>query len=197
MGDVSRDEFCDKCELIEECNRLKIECNALNALCKIGITEDRQRKRELIIEYAKQLDIIEYEPSKEMQELGEKVISHVQELNFIDEFEIRIGYVISYEAKKKDGRTVAADCRKVTSSYMAYLPFDFIVTFYEPNMSYMTENQKKILMIHELKHIEIGYRGLKIKPHDIEDFEIILKEYGINWNDFNKDVPDIFKLKSE
>ena len=93
--------------------------------------------------------------------------------------------------KKKDGKIVAADCRKVTSAYTAYLPFDFVVTFYEPNMSYMTDNQRKVLMLHELKHIGVGPKGLRIEPHDIEDFDSILTRYGLRWNGFGNDVTDI------
>ena len=76
-------------------------------------------------------------------------------------------------------------------TWTAFLPFDFIITFYEPNIYYMTENQKKILMLHELKHIDVGERGLTIRPHDIEDFKSIIKTYGLEWNDMDQDLPDI------
>ena len=46
-------------------------------------------------------------------------------------------------------------------------------------------------MLHELKHIQINERGLSVKPHDIEDFKDILEKYGNEWNEFNKEVPDI------
>ena len=166
-------------------------CKALEALYEIGKEQDRTAKEELIRQYAREIGIIEYEVSAELQQLGEKVIAGMTELAFIKEFGIKVGYVMSYESKKKDGKIVAADCRKVTSAYTAYLPFDFVVTFYNPNMSYMTDNQKKVLMLHELKHIGIGPKGLRIEPHDIEDFASILTTYGLRWNGFSNEVTDI------
>lgn len=46
-------------------------------------------------------------------------------------------------------------------------------------------------MYHELRHIGIGEKGLKIVPHDIEDFKDILKEYGLDWGEPGQEVPDI------
>ncbi len=182
--------FCKGCYLEKECDRALI-CNGLKALNRICAEQHEKEKRELIREYAIELGVIDYEVSDELRQLGEKVIAGMSELYYITEFEIKVGYVLSYEAKKKDGKSIAADCRKVTGPYQAYLPFDFVVTFYHPNMSYMTENQQKVLMLHELKHIGVGERGLKIEPHNIEDFESILSRYGLNWNAFNNDIPDI------
>jgi predicted SprT family Zn-dependent metalloprotease len=103
---------------------------------------------------------------------------------------IKIGYVLSYE--NKTGQKITyADCRKLGEVYKAFLPFDFIITFYYFNVALMNENQKKILMLHELKHIQINERGLSVRPHDIEDFKDILEKYGNEWNEFNKEVPDI------
>ncbi|WP_373325639.1 putative metallopeptidase [Sporomusa paucivorans] len=182
--------FCDRCVLEDRCDKVFI-CNGLKALQKVCAEQDTEERRELIREYARELNIINYEVSEELRQLGEKVIAGMPELYYITEFEIKVGYVLSYEAKKKDGKSIAADCRKVTGPYQAFLPFDFVVTFYEPSMSYMTENQRKVLMLHELKHIGIGERGLRIEHHNIEDFESILSRYGLNWNAFNNDVPDI------
>ena len=182
--------FCKDCTLEKECDRALV-CNGLKALNRICAEQHESNKRELTREYAIELGVIEYEVSEELRQLGEKVIAGMPELYYISEFGIKVGYVLSYEAKKKDGKSIAADCRKVTGTYTAFLPFDFVVTFYHPNMSYMTENQQKILMLHELKHIGVGPKGLRIEPHDIEDFESILSRYGLRWNEFNHDVPDI------
>jgi hypothetical protein len=134
---------------------------------------------------------VDAEVAEDLQAMGEQVISKMPELDIIPGFDIKIGYVRSYEKKADKGKTVCADCRKVNKVYGAYLPYDFIITFYEPNIYYMTENQKKILMLHELKHIGIGERGLKIEYHDVEDFGDILTRFGIDWNWLDKEVPDI------
>lgn len=182
---------CDSCPRLVICKKERTSCSALEALYKIGQEQDREANAELIREYAKQIGVIDYEVSEELRLLGEQVITGMPELSYIPTYDIRVGYVLSYESKKKDGKSIAADCRKVTGPYKAYLPFDFIVTFYEPNMAYMTENQYKVLMLHELKHIGIGPKGLRLEPHDVEDFQSILETYGLRWNGFGNDVPDI------
>lgn len=182
---------CESCPRKVVCKKEKTPCNALEALYKIGQEQDQQAKTELIREYARQISVIDYEISEELRQLGEKVIAGMPELSYIQSYDIKVGYVLSYESKKKDRKITAADCRKVTGPYKAYLPFDFLVTFYEPNIAYMTENQKKVLMLHELKHVGIGPKGLRLEPHDIEDFQSILDKYGLRWNSFGNDVPDI------
>lgn len=75
--------------------------------------------------------------------------------------------------------------------FKAYLPYDFTITFYERNTGFINENQLKVLILHELKHVGIGMKGLKITPHDIEDFKDIITEYGIDWNAYGKELTDI------
>lgn len=182
---------CEQCPRKIICKKEKTPCSALEALYKIGQEQDREAKAALIRDYARQLNVFDCEVSPELQQLGEQVIAGMPELSHIPTYDIKIGFVISYKSKKQDGKIVAADCRKVETVYQAYLPFDFIVTFYEPNMAYMTDNQKKVLMLHELKHIGIGPKGLRIEPHDIEEFETIITRYGLRWNAFGNDVLDI------
>lgn len=184
-------KFCVDCYMKEICESAEEPCNAVKALSKLCAEEFTQVKRELLIQYARELNIIDFEVSDELKELGEKVISKRPELHFINEYDIKVGYVISYEAKRDKGRSVNADCRKVNGPYQAYLPFDFVIAFYEPNVYHMTDNQKKILMLHELRHIGIGPRGLRIENHDIEDFYSLLQEFGMQWNDINQEVIDI------
>ena len=184
---------CDKCPRLTICKKEKTPCSALEALYKIGQEQDREAKTELIREYARQIGVFECEVSPELQKLGEAVIAGMPELAYISTYDIRIGFVLSYESKKSNSKIVAADCRKVTGPYKAYLPFDFVVTFYWPNMSYMTDNQKKVLMLHELKHVGLGPKGLRLEPHDIEEFETIITRYGLRWNAFGNDVPDILE----
>jgi hypothetical protein len=48
-------------------------------------------------------------------------------------------------------------------------------------------------MLHELKHVGLGMKGLRIIPHDIEDFSDILRKYGLKWNKSGEELPDILK----
>ena len=50
-----------------------------------------------------------------------------------------------------------------------------------------TEDQMRILLFHELLHIGIeftedGQEKYSIKPHDYEDFKIIIDRYGTDWS---------------
>lgn len=180
--------ICHKCGI--ECDKETL-CEALETLTKLYLNLKTEIKLDLVKSLRKELNLIDYETADDLRELGEKIIKAMPELYVIRDFDVKIGYIRSYEAKRDKGKTVCADCRKVNGTYTAYLPFDFIITFYEPNIYYMTENQKKILMLHELRHIGIGEKGLRLEPHDIEDFSDILKRFGLAWNGRDQDVPDI------
>ena len=126
----------------------------------------------------------------ELRSLAGKILDRFPELSHVDEFIGRenVCYVLSYEPKGDKGKTVFADCRAVKGPFRALMDYRYIITFYEPNIQDFTENQKKILMLHELKHIQ---EDGKVRLHDVEDFSSILHRYGIDWNNYGQDVPDI------
>jgi hypothetical protein len=180
-------EICQKCLYKKDC---KVQCSAFTELYRIVDEQDTKDKTALIRNLKKQIGLRDAEPSLELKRLGTRIIKTFPEFSFIKEWNIKIGYVISQE-KKSGKRIVYADCRKVQEVFRAYLPFDFIITFYEQNTGMLNENQIKVLMLHELRHIGMGDRGLTIVPHDIEDFSDILSRYGLDWNEYGKELPDI------
>lgn len=180
-------EICSECLKSKEC---ETTCAAFKALCRIWDEQNEKDKIFLVRNLKRRMGIRDAEPSRKLRLLATKIINRYSEFNFIREWNVKIGYVISQERKNGEKITYA-DCRKVQEVFKAYLPFDFIITFYERNTCFLSENQQKILMLHELRHITMGERGLKLKPHDIEDFKAILDEYGLDWNDFGKELPDI------
>lgn len=184
--------ICDECVNHQFCKKAKVSCTAINELNNIYEAQNFKHRTTLTRLAGRKLGIRDAEPSKELKHLGEAIINRFPELQFINTYGIKIGYVLSYE-NKTGQKVVFADCRKLGEVYKAFLPFDFIVTFYYFNTELLNANQKKILMLHELKHIQITERGLSVKPHDIEDFKDILARYGNEWNEFNKDVPDILE----
>ncbi|MHB8061269.1 MAG: putative metallopeptidase [Ruminiclostridium sp.] len=180
-------EICDKCFKNKEC---ELSCAAFDALYKIWDEQNEKDKTILIRNLKKQMGIREAEPSRQLRLLANKIINRFPEFGFIREWNVKIGYVVSQ--KRKQGEKITyADCRKVQEVFKAYLPYDFIITFYERNTGFLNENQQKILMLHELRHITMGDKGPKIRPHDIEDFSDILDKYGLDWNNFGKELPDI------
>jgi len=123
------------------------------------------------------------EKSKELRQLGRQVIRDRPDLAWLRECRVRIGYVMSSKDKKKDDRIVFAECHKVKPLWQAFIPYDFVIVFYEPNTMMMDDEQREVLMYHELLHIGMEDNGyLKLRPHDIEDFRVILDQYGMDWN---------------
>ena len=179
--------ICNECYKGSEC---EMSCAAFDMLYKIYNEQNKKDKTIRIRNLKRQLGIREAETSNELRYLAIKILNRYSEFDFIKEWDVKIGYVISQERKRGEKITYA-DCRKVPDVYKAYLPYDFIITFYENNTGFFNENQLKILMYHELRHIGMGEKGLKIVPHDIEDFSDILERYGLDWNKLDKELPDI------
>lgn len=179
--------ICASCIIKSECS---CDCMAMDKLKEIYKETRHKDRYQLIKKLQKELSIRDAEPSRQLKKLADAVINKFDELHFISEYGIKIGYVLSQE-KPPGTKVKYADCEKVKLKYQAWLPFDFIITFYEPNTELLNENQKKILMLHELKHIGIGERGLKLEEHDVEDFAKILEDYGIKWNGYGTEVIDI------
>ncbi len=113
------------------------------------------------------------------REMGEKV----REECFPDLQGLRIAWLVSDKEKKKGRtKTVCADCKKASAAYAWCCDYDYIITIYEPNVAYMTEEQLKILLEHELLHIDYEpEERMSTKPHDAEEFVQIIKKYGIDW----------------
>jgi hypothetical protein len=190
---MSNNLICGICG--RECD---IDCQALVKLTKIYSRTREKERHQLIRKLQKELNLLDAEPSKKLKRLAEQIIDRFPQLHFIRDYEIKIGYVLSQERPPmSDGKVKFADCEKVKLKYKAWLPYDFVITFYEPNIEILSENQKKILMLHELRHVGVGPRGLKINEHEVEDFISILEEYGIKWNIIDNEVPDILEVNSD
>lgn len=123
--------------------------------------------------------------SEEYSGLAERVIDAHEDLHWIRNVGVRIGYLASDREKKKNGRFVLGECVKVPELYRPYVPHDFLVVIYERNAAALTERQMEILMYHELLHIGIDEEGEELKyvvnPHDIEEFRVVADKYGIDW----------------
>ena len=117
-----------------------------------------------------------------LKELFDEVVSEYTSLNHLASPLIRIAFQWSDEEKVKDNKLVFADTEKIKPKLKSYLPYDFIITFYEPNLHDVTDEGKKRLMYHECLHI--GFDGdskFWLVPHDFEDFTEIVKKFGADW----------------
>jgi predicted metallopeptidase len=166
-------------------------CEALGKLFALIRVTDQENKTELVRQFKKDLQLVFAEADPETKAIAEKIICKYPEFDFITAMGIKIGFVRSYETKNKDGKAVLGTCEKVNEKFKAFLPFDYIITVYKNNVYYLNDNQYKLLIYHELKHITIGMKGLTIRPHNVEDFKDILKAFGLDWSNVNSVVPDI------
>ena len=113
-------------------------------------------------------------------ELAYEVIGEHKDLEKLRE--VSFGVLISDKPKKSKRRVIFAECHKVPDLYKAYVPHEFLIVVYEPNVATLSQDQLKILMHHELLHIGISDTGEPyIVPHDIEEFRSIIDMYGLDW----------------
>ena len=110
----------------------------------------------------------------------EDCLKHLKNAN------VTIVYLSSDLEKKSNRREVYGQCEKIPDKYKWAVPCDFTITVFEPNVERFTDEQIRILLLHELKHVGIELDGNEeqyfIVPHDIEDFEDILQTYGMDWS---------------
>lgn len=124
----------------------------------------------------------DYEIASDLETLAIEVIEEHTELSIITDNDVKIAFVRSSQRKKGKNKIVFADTRKVADVYSAFIPYDFIITFYAPNVEMLDEEQKRILMWHELKHCGVDGKGnTYVIPHDIEDFKEIIEKHGMDW----------------
>ena len=91
--------------------------------------------------------------------------------------------------EKENGKIIFGQCEKIPDKYKWAIPSDFTIVIFEPNVERFTEEQIRILLLHELLHIGIKKDGNEetyfVNPHDIEDFKYIIDRFGIDWSDWS------------
>lgn len=100
---------------------------------------------------------------------------------------LKIIYLESDKEKQSKLGPTYADYKKVSASERWAIDADFVITVYVLNVARLTEEQKKLLMLHELMHIGIKYDKQGeltpfIVPHSVQDFRYILEKYGLDWD---------------
>jgi hypothetical protein len=124
--------------------------------------------------------------SEEYSNIGNELIQTEDALSDIRNSEVSIVYLGSEQEKKSQGRLIFGQCEKVPDRYKWAVPCDFTITVFEPNTERFTDEQLRILILHELMHIGIEFDGNEekyfVRPHDIEDFQEILERFGMDWN---------------
>ena len=125
----------------------------------------------------------EYWKDDDLKALGEKVIAVNEKLGHLNSPSCRIAYQYSSQEKKSNKKTTYADTERIKDKLKAFLPYDFIITFYQPNTAELDAETMERLMYHELCHV--GYDedsgAYSIIPHDVEDFRDVIEHWGLDW----------------
>lgn len=119
-------------------------------------------------------------------EIGRELIETEPELADIRDSDATIIYLSSEHEKTSDGNPVLGQCEKIQEKYKWSIPCDFTITLFEPNIEDLSEEQIRIVILHELLHVGIrlnaeGEEDYYIVPHDVEDFRLLIERYGIDW----------------
>ena len=127
-----------------------------------------------------------YERNEETEALLQEVIAQTEDFMDIRAIEPRICVLDCEQRKLSEGRMVFADIKPVSEQYKALCEFDYIITIYTPCAAILSDYQFRILLEHELRHVNIknGPKGIVFGTigHDIEDFYPIIDRYGIDWS---------------
>ena len=124
-------------------------------------------------------------PSAEYEAIGRDLMACEPSLARIAEHGVEVAFLASDAAKRKGPRDVLGECEKVPAKWRWAVPYDFTVTVFEPNCERLTDEQLRILLLHELLHVGIEEDGndakLYVEPHDVEDFNEVIDRYGLDW----------------
>lgn len=125
-------------------------------------------------------------------EIGMDLIQTEDALVDIMNSQATIIYLSSEHKKVASGKKVLGQCEKVADKYKWGIPCDFTITVFEPNVEGMTEEQLRMLIFHELLHVGIEYNAdgtetYSVRPHDLEDFKLIIDRFGTDWSKVDED----------
>lgn len=121
-----------------------------------------------------------YLANDEYKELASEIIQ--EEFTHILEAGFSVGFLCSDQEKKKGYKRTLGDCAIVPERWKPFIPYDFVITIYEPNCVGLSDDQLRTLFRHELMHVGINEKGKPfVAPHDIEDFWKIIEEKGLHW----------------
>ena len=98
-------------------------------------------------------------------------------------------------------KEVWARIHKVSNLYKFLLRIDFIIEVYKDVWEALSDEGKRALVAHELRHIKVafdknGERILSLIPHDFEEFEEIINQYGF-WKEDLKRLKEIVLNKEK
>lgn len=126
--------------------------------------------------------------------VGKDLLEHEPELAYIKASNCRITFLVSDQKKMKGKLEIMAEAEVIPEKYKWGVETDFTITIYPLNCANFNEQQRRILLFQQLLKLEIEYddktneETYKIKEYDVNDFSIIIKKYGTNWKQTQKEL---------
>ncbi len=123
-----------------------------------------------------------YTRSEKLKQIAVGLMHEFDDIAHLDDEGLRIAYQYSDQEKKTRDMIVYADTEVIKEKYREFMPYEFLITFYEPNCEGLDDEHLKRLMYHELKHV--GYEGdnkFRIIQHNLEDFRECIDKWGVDW----------------
>jgi len=131
----------------------------------------------------KQIGNKNYIIDESLKELANKIIKK-EPLWFDPEVDnVKLGYMLVYPHISK---TTAGKCIKSSDELKYFSSYDYVIQMSGELWDVLGDDEKYILMQHELMHVFVTYdkKGdiqYKIRQHDFEDFRIIIEKNGMDW----------------
>jgi hypothetical protein len=129
---------------------------------------------------------VSYEEAPEIKELAEQIIDKLDDVGHVN-----IKEVLFLKELNTIGSNALARCYRLTGKpYQFFTNHKWCIVVFQNMIDYMTENQLKILIWHELKHIHPFLD--KSVDHNVKDFQSCI-EVDPRWSMPNTEVGDILK----
>lgn len=130
--------------------------------------------------------------NEKYSEIARELINTEDALVDVRNSQATIVYLSSEHKKKSGNKIIFGQCEKVADKYKWGIPADFTITVFEPNVEGFSDEQLKMLLFHELLHVSIefnadGSETYSIRPHDLEDFKLIIDKFGTDWSKVDED----------
>ncbi len=122
----------------------------------------------------------------ELRELACKVILSREEV-----FHVDVNEILFLKEIETMPKASARTYNLIDHPIELFTSKPFAIVFYESMIDYFTEEQRAILMFHELMHIPMLKN--RLTDHDVKDFIDVLK-LGVDWSRPGAQVPNILVL---
>ncbi len=118
--------------------------------------------------------------------MASQIVGKREEVAHVDIDEVL--FLVEHETNPGNGTVMARTYSLNQHPIGVFTDKRFCIVFYWRNMEYMSENQRKLLMFHELEHIP--ETGNKLIHHPVQDFYEMLK-IDLCWGQPGREVPDL------